>query len=286
MNNRFGGAKEAAKKAACKLYTGNSEEIREAQTLAAQVVASKKEKKDKSSILCYLSDGHDQQASSPTIIENILCLVPIQKAARTSILSKEWRHRWTTIPKLVFEENKFQVSSNEDEPSALEETFDNIPNLYLISCDLDHQPTFNGFYSLTNLFMECVTITRSTLLHLLFNCPLLKSLTMYTDNIQDIGDSTITNLFECFPVVENLSIWLMVLECFAQNGVPRVLPSALIRLKYLYIDHMNFKYKYGLPFLLCLIRSSPNLETLKLQDPDVTSLQTIDDSTIIELFEC
>ncbi|KAI7734731.1 hypothetical protein M8C21_015438 [Ambrosia artemisiifolia] len=37
-----------------------------------------------------------------TIIENILCLLPIKEAARTSILSREWRYKWTTIPKLEF----------------------------------------------------------------------------------------------------------------------------------------------------------------------------------------
>ncbi|KAI7755858.1 hypothetical protein M8C21_023196 [Ambrosia artemisiifolia] len=37
-----------------------------------------------------------------TIIETILCLLPIEDAVRTSILSREWRYKWTTIPKLVF----------------------------------------------------------------------------------------------------------------------------------------------------------------------------------------
>ncbi|MFS7981135.1 putative F-box domain, FBD domain, leucine-rich repeat domain superfamily [Helianthus anomalus] len=37
-----------------------------------------------------------------TIIENILCLLPIEEAARTSILSREWRYKWITIPKLDF----------------------------------------------------------------------------------------------------------------------------------------------------------------------------------------
>ncbi|XP_035834658.1 F-box/FBD/LRR-repeat protein At1g13570 isoform X2 [Helianthus annuus] len=37
-----------------------------------------------------------------TILENILCLLPIQEAARTSIFSREWRYKWTTIPKLDF----------------------------------------------------------------------------------------------------------------------------------------------------------------------------------------
>ncbi|XP_076883942.1 F-box/FBD/LRR-repeat protein At1g13570-like [Bidens hawaiensis] len=37
-----------------------------------------------------------------TIIESILCLLPIEEAARTSILSRDWRYKWTKIPKLVF----------------------------------------------------------------------------------------------------------------------------------------------------------------------------------------
>nr|GEY44698.1 hypothetical protein [Tanacetum cinerariifolium] len=39
----------------------------------------------------------------PTIIENILCLVPIKDAVRTSILSKQWRYSWVKIPNLVFD---------------------------------------------------------------------------------------------------------------------------------------------------------------------------------------
>ncbi|KAI3683606.1 hypothetical protein L1987_84114 [Smallanthus sonchifolius] len=41
----------------------------------------------------------------PSIIETILCLVPFQEAARTSILSREWKYHWTKIPKLVFIED-------------------------------------------------------------------------------------------------------------------------------------------------------------------------------------
>ncbi|KAJ0754194.1 putative FBD domain, leucine-rich repeat domain superfamily, F-box-like domain superfamily [Helianthus annuus] len=46
-----------------------------------------------------------------TIIEIILCLLPIEEAARTSILSREWRFKWTTIPKLVFLEDTVKMST-------------------------------------------------------------------------------------------------------------------------------------------------------------------------------
>ncbi|KAJ0727437.1 putative leucine-rich repeat domain superfamily, F-box-like domain superfamily [Helianthus annuus] len=52
------------------------------------------------------------------VIETILCLLPIQEAARTSILSKEWRYHWIKIPKLVFIEDQFQVSTDRAELSV------------------------------------------------------------------------------------------------------------------------------------------------------------------------
>lgn len=60
----------------------------------------------------------------PTIIETILCLLPIQEAARTSILSKEWRYKWTKIPELEFNEDTFKVSKRENEQSFMEHQFD------------------------------------------------------------------------------------------------------------------------------------------------------------------
>lgn len=59
----------------------------------------------------------------PTIIESILCLLPIQEAARTSVLSKEWRYIWTKIPKLVFDEDTLVVSTNENQLSVMEENY-------------------------------------------------------------------------------------------------------------------------------------------------------------------
>ncbi|XP_021972300.1 F-box/FBD/LRR-repeat protein At1g13570-like isoform X1 [Helianthus annuus] len=53
------------------------------------------------------------------IIETILCLLPIQEAARTSILSREWRYLWTKIPNLVFIEKNFQVSTDRTDGAEL-----------------------------------------------------------------------------------------------------------------------------------------------------------------------
>ncbi|KAK9078397.1 hypothetical protein SSX86_002454 [Deinandra increscens subsp. villosa] len=49
-----------------------------------------------------------------TIIEIILCLLPIKEAARTSILSRDWRYKWTTIPKLEFDMNTVSHGTSEE----------------------------------------------------------------------------------------------------------------------------------------------------------------------------
>ncbi|KAK1355624.1 FBD domain-containing protein [Heracleum sosnowskyi] len=50
------------------------------------------------------------------IQETILCFLPIRDAVRTSVLSRSWRHCWTTIPNLVSDENIL---------TAMSITFDN-----------------------------------------------------------------------------------------------------------------------------------------------------------------
>lgn len=191
-----------------------------------------------------------------TIIETILCFLPIEDAARTSILSREWRYKWTTIPKLVFRSSTVSERTTEPDPDSdmaiarinmdqrcklfyaihqvlllrqgpiheftlvmnanyhcfeidhiilhlsrnhtvkklsldLNETYldfihsyklplcafslHQLTDLDLNYCDIDHQPTFNGFPSLRSLRLSYVTISTKALLHLLSHCPLLKS---------------------------------------------------------------------------------------------------------------
>ncbi|MFS7909571.1 putative leucine-rich repeat domain superfamily, F-box-like domain superfamily [Helianthus anomalus] len=181
-----------------------------------------------------------------TIIEIILCLLPIEEAARTSILSREWRYKWTTIPKLEFDESTVETSNKEITVKELRcklfgaihqvlllrqapildftlrisaddihtyfeidqiilhlsrnhtvmklrlefwgEISYRLPlsffslrqltDLYLENCDIDHEPTFNGFGNLTSLSLRRLTISRKSLRHLLSNCPSLKSFSL------------------------------------------------------------------------------------------------------------
>ncbi|KAI7724942.1 hypothetical protein M8C21_005495 [Ambrosia artemisiifolia] len=53
------------------------------------------------------------------ILETILCLLPTEEAARTSILSRDWRYKWTTIPKLEFKLDKRTVGNEQMSVSEL-----------------------------------------------------------------------------------------------------------------------------------------------------------------------
>ncbi|GKA32500.1 F-box/FBD/LRR-repeat protein-like protein [Tanacetum coccineum] len=80
---------------------------------------------------------------------------------------------------------------------------------------------------------------------------------------------SIINLFECLPVVESLSISLCIIQSFhpsVHDRFPRELPTALIHLKYLTINGVSFCHKDGLSILVLLMKSSPNLEKLKIDN--------------------
>ncbi|KAK9078990.1 hypothetical protein SSX86_000659 [Deinandra increscens subsp. villosa] len=344
------------------------------------------------------------------IIETILCRIPIQEAARTSILSMGWRYRWTDIPKLAFYENKFEVAADEAELSVLERTFDmpskrkemtkrcklfyaiyqvllmhqgpilkftldmeadgscveidhillhlskkntveklrldlkgtfTIPlslfslhklrDLYLTGCALDHRASFSGFGSLTTLHLEEIWISEKALLRLLSNCPSLKRLTLRFGGttINFRGGSTIADFFKCLPVIEYLSVWFHILlmsdggtisdrgestiadlfeclrdivylssmffifTCFSPNRLPKQVSATLVHLKCLCMEWVWFRQKYSVPFLVLLIRSSPNLEKLTLEmsvhddlfDESVTSSFILEDYLDITTLE-
>ncbi|XP_076885513.1 F-box/FBD/LRR-repeat protein At1g13570-like [Bidens hawaiensis] len=114
--------------------------------------------------------------------------------------------------------------------------------------------------------MQEICIYEKTLIRLLSGCPSLKRLTINSDGstITDIGNFTIVDLFECLPVIEYLSIWFYIVMFFGPDRLPKELPTTMVHLKYLCMIHICFHHEYGLRFLALLIRSSPNLEKIKL----------------------
>ncbi|KAK1429030.1 hypothetical protein QVD17_11229 [Tagetes erecta] len=115
--------------------------------------------------------------------------------------------------------------------------------------------------------MQDVMVSRISLLLVLCDCPLLKSVSLDIDNseFQESDNCTITDLFDCLRVVENLSIGFGAIEFFAQGVFPQELPITLDHLKYLCLKDICFIHNYGLPVLALLIKSSLNLGKLKIE---------------------
>ncbi|KAK9076096.1 hypothetical protein SSX86_004429 [Deinandra increscens subsp. villosa] len=287
-----------------------------------------------------------------TILEIILCLLPTEEAARTSILSREWRYKWVKIPKLNFHhdphsENWYRSTTRESmdmrcktlykihqvlllhqgpiheltiHPCIHCECFDfdriilhlaknhtvkklaidgwddrfrfdlpisifslhHLTDLHLscVTIDLEHEPVFNEFGSLRSLVLDLVEISTKSLLHLLSNCPSLKSFHLCACNTLFDEYCTIIELFKCLPVIEHLTIYGQDLRF---SAVPQELPR-LCHLKYFCFDLMSFIDSFGLPFLLVVIKCSPNLEKIKLEIDEVYCVDSFDDNGDEECF--
>ncbi|XP_076938782.1 F-box/FBD/LRR-repeat protein At1g13570-like [Bidens hawaiensis] len=230
-----------------------------------------------------------------TKIETILCLLPIDEAARTSILSRKRRYKWTKIPKLVFSNttgmrplktsellrathhdqiHEFTLSVNE---SYL------FPKADYLRCELDgiifHLSRNHTVKKLslmlvrsnsvlTTLSLNHVWMSKNTLLHLLSNCPSLKSVLLQLifthESIVD-DKSTMVELFKCLPVIEHLTLWSGTIRWFVPDFVPKELPTSLIHLKLFRLEEISFISGYEQTFLTVLIKNSPNLKKIELK---------------------
>ncbi|MFS7892246.1 putative leucine-rich repeat domain superfamily, F-box-like domain superfamily [Helianthus anomalus] len=231
------------------------------------------------------------------IIETILRLLPFKEAVRISILCKDWKYHWTNVPKLEFVANVVKVSNNDNElhkerlSQANRKVFHAINHVMSI-----HQGPIHEFslstYAAQGPCVEIVHIIdnlsrNNAIKKLTLDMPRywlpesLPSLHKLTDlylnrcrldnpnpgsllDIDDHDSTVIIKLFECLPVIKNLTIHLLTLKYFAQGRTPNKLPAALVHLKYLCITDTCIAYEHKIPCYALLIRSSPNLEKLKL----------------------
>ncbi|KAI3783386.1 hypothetical protein L1987_42465 [Smallanthus sonchifolius] len=143
-------------------------------------------------------------------------------------------------------------------------------DLYLAYCDIDHKLVFNVFGSLTSLSLNRVTISMETLLHILSNCPSLKScsclpMAIHEEAFLGYERPNIVELFKCLPVIEQFTTWDYFFKAFVLEPVRQVLPTSLIHLKYFCFEDMGFVDGDHLAFLAVLVKCSPNLEKIKLE---------------------
>ncbi|GKC21501.1 F-box/FBD/LRR-repeat protein, partial [Tanacetum coccineum] len=161
---------------------------------------------------------------------------------------------------------KFKRKSSYSLPSNIF-NLESLKDLHLNKCQIKFPPPFAGFPKLTNLRLDDVNISATTLVYLLSRCPLLKIcvLNLSGDNFLDDEKRTIVELFMYLPLIEKLMIEFWVTERFIGAEAQETLPTSLVHLKQLGIGQISFSSDKGLPFVLLLMRSSPNMENLMLE---------------------
>ncbi|GJZ34976.1 general transcription and DNA repair factor IIH helicase subunit XPB1 [Tanacetum coccineum] len=218
-----------------------------------------------------------------TIIENILCLVPIKDAVTTSILSRKWRYNWVKIPKLVFnEKDMFNKTALENQQSILEQSFRHLPSerkqltrkcklFYAIhQVLLLHQgPILEFSLSMIDADVTCVEIDQ-IITHLARNNNPVKKLALVSESRYFLYKFPLST-FSLHQLTD-----LNVKNC-SFNLNPTF--SGFGSLTRLYFESINVSKEA----LLHLLSSCPLLKSLEL----VLDFESVDEEIpIIELFKC
>ncbi|XP_028093343.1 F-box/FBD/LRR-repeat protein At1g13570-like [Camellia sinensis] len=137
--------------------------------------------------------------------------------------------------------------------------------LRLRSCVFKSPPEVKGFSRLLELVLYEVVVTADILSSLISSCPLLEKLSLKRSGNLDSLEINAPNLrFLC---------------C----GVPKRLPNSLNNLKTLKLFFVCFEEVNEISVILCLIRSSPNLEKITVVAPSTETVVVI--YPVLELLE-
>ncbi|XP_071734871.1 F-box/FBD/LRR-repeat protein At1g13570-like [Rutidosis leptorrhynchoides] len=145
-------------------------------------------------------------------------------------------------------------------------TFRLLTDLYLQQCSLYHLPRVGGFSCLTSLFLKDVGTNAAMVLRIVSKCPLLRSfgLVKFHWNVT-FTLSFLCKLSGCLPVIEHLNIPIMPYWLSKSKFDLPKHPTPMVHLKYAHLHGSCFIGEYGWLFAVNFIRSSINLEKLKLQ---------------------
>ncbi|KAF5768848.1 putative F-box domain-containing protein [Helianthus annuus] len=195
-----------------------------------------------------------------TITENILCLLPIEEAARTSILSREWRYKWTTIPKLKFYWSTLYNRTTEENQHQTHKLFNAIHQVLLMRQGPIHEFTFHSnkschFYELDQIIFHLSRNHTVKKLTLAFDYMDSYKLPLCAFSLHQL-----TDLDLCYVNLDHQPIF---------SGFGSLRSLSLI------------KVKISTKAFLHLLSNCPSLKRFNLQG-DIGSK----DCTIIELFEC
>ncbi|XP_060186261.1 F-box/FBD/LRR-repeat protein At1g13570-like [Lycium barbarum] len=222
---------------------------------------------DRKRVAAVEGDTEDRLSALPrNVIHDILRLLPVHDAARTSILSKNWRYIWAILPNLVLDKhfcNKLALKSQ----SVLKETVDeillqhlgdivkfvrDISGTHLTSyADIDRWMRFVTRNNVKELILGMPDNSTYKLPSHVFNCPTLTSLKLFNCIVKPtnsfLGFQNLTTLrLEKITFVPTMEFWvinapllvnLTLKHCNGTQYLDTVVSSGL---KYLSVRETHF----------------------------------------------
>ncbi|KAJ0428745.1 putative F-box domain, leucine-rich repeat domain superfamily, F-box-like domain superfamily [Helianthus annuus] len=221
------------------------------------------------------------------IIENnILSHMTLRDAVRTSILSKEWRYTWRSMPKLVFTHKMVKQPSNHCcTKYKLVNAIFNVLLLHNGPTILEFESLFGNFCidsefaqiisylakgnKVKELSFNNVEVSAQMLRQFVSKCSLLDHFCLLgcqkgLDFVTGENKFTFVDLLQCVPLIVTLDISKYYMKYLSAGGMPRKLPTSLAHLEYLYLD-LCMAEKDEISSALCMIMSSPLLKKIHFE---------------------
>ncbi|CAI0458666.1 unnamed protein product [Linum tenue] len=235
--------------------TVGTRQIEQQSSRCEESLGRAEERKEKSEVTTTRlpNSTADRISNLPcNVIERILVFLPIKAAVQTSILSRNWRHRWRITPQLVFDES---FRNWHDENKLMVDIYGAL---------LLHDGPITKF----ELAIRGSTVESSQVDRLILH---LSRKVVGNDAIPISSYSAVkyeldmVALFASLPALQQLTLGIQLLL----GHVPYRLPAALQRLKVLEVPRILLDSLPQARVLVCLIMSSPNLQTLTIRiDPE------------------
>ncbi|KAM0047814.1 putative F-box domain, leucine-rich repeat domain superfamily, F-box-like domain superfamily [Helianthus debilis subsp. tardiflorus] len=225
------------------------------------------------------------------VVTHILDRLPLQDAVRTSILSRNWRFKWTTLSRLVFDKNFFEYLLKTKSENNYEKIISRIllnlrgaitkfvlyieEQSYAI---LDDEDVNHWMLCLSRKGVKDISLCKENGPRLwlpthLFSCLELKHLKLnycdfdppasFKDKRLMISSSVVFELVGSLPKLEELEMEFLWCE-FIKDDAKKRCPTTFPCLKTLEISTMDLENGGMLSCAFEIIRNSPKLQTLKI----------------------
>ncbi|XP_021717901.1 putative F-box/FBD/LRR-repeat protein At5g56810 [Chenopodium quinoa] len=204
---------------------------------------------------------------------NILECLPLQEAAKTSVLSQHWRFLWASIPQLVLDESFCATIVNgKSEPADISLRYSKVVNSILlshvgpISKFVLFVPSFPGErYPWVNYVFrdgEFYPNLKKKLPECLFTCSGLTHLTLIGCKLRSLPPSFMG--FPCLIYFKLVGSQELSVETKKSDYFGKI-PIKMGQLRTLNLSDIKLYKKSNISVLFCLFASSPQLERLYIE---------------------